>query len=90
MSVVLVIRDQKADFDEARVGVAQTRDALAGGELSLLVLALDLVGAAALAEAPLELAQRGGMGKLFGPGTATTDLIDYINEWFAQRQRQEA
>jgi methylmalonyl-CoA mutase C-terminal domain/subunit len=26
-----------------------------------------------------------GIGKLFGPGTPTTDLIDYIKAWFAQR-----
>ena len=31
-----------------------------------------------------------GIGKLFGPGTPTTDLIDYINEWFSTRQQQEA
>ena len=31
-----------------------------------------------------------GIGKLFGPGTPTTDLIDYIKEWFVERERQEA
>lgn len=31
-----------------------------------------------------------GIGELFGPGTPTTALIDYIREWFAQRERQEA
>ena len=31
-----------------------------------------------------------GMGQLFGPGTRTTDLIDYIRDWFAERERQEA
>jgi methylmalonyl-CoA mutase, C-terminal domain len=31
-----------------------------------------------------------GIGKLFGPGTPTTDLIDYIKEWFSARQQQEA
>ncbi len=30
--------------------------------------------------------QRLGVGKLFGPGTSTTDLIDYIREWFAARE----
>ena len=29
------------------------------------------------------LAQR-GVGKLFGPGTPTTDLIDYISTWAAE------
>jgi methylmalonyl-CoA mutase, C-terminal domain len=31
-----------------------------------------------------------GVGKLFGPGTSTADLVRYIQDWFAQRQRQEA
>jgi methylmalonyl-CoA mutase C-terminal domain/subunit len=31
-----------------------------------------------------------GIGQLFGPGTRTTDLIDYIRNWFAERERQEA
>jgi methylmalonyl-CoA mutase C-terminal domain/subunit len=31
-----------------------------------------------------------GVGKLFGPGTPTTDLIDYIKQWFSERQQQEA
>jgi hypothetical protein len=28
------------------------------------------------------------MGKLFGPGTSTTDLVTYIKGWFAERERQ--
>ena len=31
-----------------------------------------------------------GTGKLFGPGTPTSELIDYIRTWFAQQSRQEA
>ncbi len=31
-----------------------------------------------------------GIGQLFGPGTRTTDLIEYIRHWFAERERQEA
>jgi methylmalonyl-CoA mutase C-terminal domain/subunit len=31
-----------------------------------------------------------GVGKLFGPGTPTSDLVRYIQEWFGQRERQEA
>jgi methylmalonyl-CoA mutase C-terminal domain/subunit len=34
--------------------------------------------------------QRQGVGKLFGPGTSTSDLVRYIQDWFAQRERQEA
>ena len=31
-----------------------------------------------------------GIGRLFGPGTPTTELIAYIKEWFATREKQEA
>ena len=31
-----------------------------------------------------------GVGKLFGPGTPTTDLIDYIRSWVAAREPQGA
>jgi methylmalonyl-CoA mutase C-terminal domain/subunit len=31
-----------------------------------------------------------GIGQLFGPGTPTSALIDYIRAWFAERERQEA
>ncbi|HYV99122.1 MAG TPA: cobalamin B12-binding domain-containing protein [Gemmatimonadaceae bacterium] len=31
-----------------------------------------------------------GTGKLFGPGTPTQELIDYIRDWFSTRARQEA
>ena len=31
-----------------------------------------------------------GTGKLFGPGTPTSDLVEYIREWFAERSAQEA
>ena len=31
-----------------------------------------------------------GVGKLFGPGTPTADLIDYIREWFEEHERQHA
>jgi methylmalonyl-CoA mutase C-terminal domain/subunit len=31
-----------------------------------------------------------GVGRLFGPGTSTADLAEYIKAWFAARQSQEA
>ena len=31
-----------------------------------------------------------GLGKLFGPGTPTTELIAYIREWYAAKQAQRA
>jgi methylmalonyl-CoA mutase C-terminal domain/subunit len=30
-----------------------------------------------------------GIGRLFGPGTPTSELVDYIKRWFAERQKQE-
>lgn len=31
-----------------------------------------------------------GVGKLFGPGTSTSDLVDYIKDWFAQHEARRA
>jgi methylmalonyl-CoA mutase C-terminal domain/subunit len=31
-----------------------------------------------------------GTGRLFGPGTPTSDLIEYIRSWFAEQSHQEA
>ncbi len=31
-----------------------------------------------------------GLGRLFGPGTPTTDLIGYIRDWYAAKQAQDA
>ena len=31
-----------------------------------------------------------GPGKLFGPGTPTSELIEYIKGWFAEQSHQEA
>jgi methylmalonyl-CoA mutase, C-terminal domain len=31
-----------------------------------------------------------GTGKLFGPGTPTSELIEYIKGWFAEQSHQEA
>jgi methylmalonyl-CoA mutase, C-terminal domain len=31
-----------------------------------------------------------GVGRIFGPGTPTQELIEYIRGWFAERERQDA
>ena len=49
-----------------------------------------ITGGGILPKEDIEALQKLGIGKLFGPGTATTDLIEYIKEWFAERERQEA
>jgi len=56
LAVVVVVGDQETDLEKARVRIAQTLDALASGELSLRVLAGNLLRSAALSEPCLELA----------------------------------
>src|SRR5690606_14587923 len=38
----------------------------------------------------MDALQERGIGKLFGPGTSTQELVDYIREWFAAREQQDA
>ena len=45
-----------------------------------------LTGGGIIPREDMEELQRMGVGRLFGPGTSTTDLIDYIREWFAERE----
>lgn len=49
-----------------------------------------ITGGGIIPKEDMEALQGGGIGKLFGPGTRTSDLIDYIREWFTERERQEA
>ena len=49
-----------------------------------------VTGGGILPKEDIEALQRRGIGKLFGPGTPTTELAAYIREWFAERQRQDA
>ena len=74
---------------------------LSGAHMTLFPRVLDLLRAAGrddilvtgggiLPAEDIEELQRRGIGKLFGPGTRTSDLADYIREWFAERQRQGA
>ena len=74
---------------------------LSGAHMTLFPRVLELLRAAGrddilvtgggiLPQEDIEALQRRGIGKLFGPGTRTSDLADYIREWFAERQRQDA
>jgi len=38
----------------------------------------------------MDALQAMGTGRLFGPGTPTSDLVEYIRSWFAERAPQEA
>lgn len=49
-----------------------------------------ITGGGIIPKEDMEALQKLGIGKLFGPGTRTADLIAYIREWFAERERQEA
>lgn len=49
-----------------------------------------LTGGGILPKEDMDALQAMGTGKLFGPGTPTSDLVDYIRTWFDERSRQEA
>src|SRR4249919_2008898 len=49
-----------------------------------------LTGGGIIPKEDMDELRRLGIGKLFGPGTRTTDLIDYIRDWFSEREQQEA
>ncbi len=49
-----------------------------------------LTGGGIIPKEDMEALHAMGVGKLFGPGTATTDLVDYIRAWFAERETQGA
>jgi methylmalonyl-CoA mutase, C-terminal domain len=42
-----------------------------------------LTGGGIIPRADIEALQQQGIGKLFGPGTPTSELIEYINSWAA-------
>jgi methylmalonyl-CoA mutase, C-terminal domain len=45
-----------------------------------------LTGGGIIPKEDIEELQRLGIGQLFGPGTPTTDSIDYIKQWFASKE----
>jgi methylmalonyl-CoA mutase C-terminal domain/subunit len=49
-----------------------------------------LTGGGIIPKEDMDELQRLGVGKLFGPGTSTGELVEYITDWFATRQQQEA
>ena len=44
-----------------------------------------ITGGGIIPEEDVEALQELGIGHLFGPGTPTTDAVDYIRGWFAER-----
>jgi methylmalonyl-CoA mutase, C-terminal domain len=49
-----------------------------------------VTGGGIIPKEDMEELQRRGVGRLFGPGTPTSQLVEYIRAWFAERERQEA
>jgi methylmalonyl-CoA mutase C-terminal domain/subunit len=49
-----------------------------------------ITGGGIIPREDMDALQAMGTGKLFGPGTPTSDLVDYIKAWFAEHTTQEA
>lgn len=49
-----------------------------------------LTGGGIIPKEDMDALQAQGVARLFGPGTSTQDLVDYIREWFASREQQGA
>ena len=86
-------------FLALRLGVARHRGRIGGGGIPAGVEELlreqgrdDILitGGGILPKEDMDELQKRGVGKLFGPGTATTELVEYIKEWFTARERQGA
>ena len=48
-----------------------------------------ITGGGIIPREDMDALQALGVGKLFGPGTPTTELVDYIKDWFASRENQD-
>jgi methylmalonyl-CoA mutase C-terminal domain/subunit len=49
-----------------------------------------ITGGGIIPKEDMDALREQGIGELFGPGTPTTALIDYIRQWFESRQQQKA
>jgi methylmalonyl-CoA mutase, C-terminal domain len=45
-----------------------------------------LTGGGIIPKEDMESLRAQGVGQLFGPGTSTTDLVEFIRTWFAQKE----
>ena len=48
-----------------------------------------ITGGGIIPKEDMDALQAQGVGKLFGPGTPTTELVDYIKDWFATREGED-
>ncbi len=49
-----------------------------------------ITGGGIIPKEDMDALREQGVGRLFGPGTPTSELIEYIRQWFSERERQEA
>jgi methylmalonyl-CoA mutase C-terminal domain/subunit len=49
-----------------------------------------VTGGGIIPDEDMEELQRVGIGRLFGPGTATTEAVDYIRTWFDEQRTERA
>jgi len=49
-----------------------------------------ITGGGIIPKEDVDVLEARGIGRLFGPGTPTSELVAYIKEWFATREKQEA
>ena len=49
-----------------------------------------ITGGGIIPKEDMDALQQQGIGRLFGPGTSTGELVEYIRGWFAEREEQEA
>ena len=47
-----------------------------------------ITGGGIIPKEDMDVLRTRGIGQLFGPGTPTSALIDYIRDWFAEREEQ--
>ncbi len=47
-----------------------------------------ITGGGIIPKEDMDALERQGIGRLFGPGTPTSALADYIREWFAARHQE--
>ena len=49
-----------------------------------------ITGGGIIPKEDMDALREQGIGELFGPGTSTKELIDYIRSWFAAREQRSA
>ena len=47
-----------------------------------------LTGGGIIPKEDMDSLRKQGVGQLFGPGTSTADLVDFIRTWFAEKESQ--